>query len=77
MGRRIKVMIVYGTRPEVIKLAPVALMLKRLSSRFNCLLVSTGQHRELSRQAAAVFGLHADVDLDLMADGQSSGKFVG
>lgn len=77
MGRPIKVMIVYGTRPEVIKLAPVALLLKQRSSQFNCRLVSTGQHRELSRQAGAIFGLEPDIDLDLMAHNQSSGSFVG
>jgi UDP-N-acetylglucosamine 2-epimerase (non-hydrolysing) len=70
-------MLVFGTRPEVVKLAPVALAMKADPSRFECLLVATGQHRELGRQALRIFDLEPDIDLDLMSDNQSVTTFLG
>lgn len=67
---RAVVLLVVGTRPEAIKLAPVVEML-RGSSLFRPVILATSQHREMLRQALAPFGLAPDVDLDVMTDGQS------
>ena len=63
------VMVVVGTRPEVIKLAPVVSALERLGTP--TFLLSTGQHREMLAQVLAVFGLTPDRDLDVMQPDQS------
>jgi UDP-N-acetylglucosamine 2-epimerase (non-hydrolysing) len=55
-----------GTRPEVTKLAPVALELRRHPKRFRATLVGTGQHREMVPQHLEVFGLRLDHDLGIM-----------
>jgi UDP-N-acetylglucosamine 2-epimerase (non-hydrolysing) len=60
---------VVGTRPEVVKMAPVILRLRR-SGRLDVRILSTGQHRSLLDQALADFGLTADHDLDLMQPDQ-------
>jgi len=59
-------MIVMGTRPEVMKLAPVALELKRYPRRFRVSLVGTGQHRDLVPQHLEQFDLRLDHDLKVM-----------
>lgn len=64
------VAIVAGTRPEVIKMAPVWFALRE-STSLEPLLISTGQHREMLDQAFRVFGLKPDIDLGLMQPGQS------
>jgi len=63
------ILVVVGTRPEAIKMAPVVLALKRRAS-FRTILCTTGQHRELLTQALRVFKLTPDVDLHLMERGQ-------
>lgn len=68
MGRH--VLCVVGTRPEVIKMAPLVHRLRRLGPALNVRILATGQHRELTARALADFGLTADVDLDLMRPGQ-------
>jgi UDP-N-acetylglucosamine 2-epimerase (non-hydrolysing) len=65
-----KIALVVGTRPEVIKMAPVYFALKQ-SKVCQPVLVVTGQHREMLDQALKVFGLVPDVDLKLMQPGQS------
>ncbi len=65
-----KVAIVAGTRPEVIKMAPLWFALRQ-SSFLEPLLISTGQHREMLDQAFGVFGLKPDIDLGLMQPGQT------
>lgn len=67
---RANVAVVVGTRPEVIKMAPVVFALRE-SRMFQPVLVSTGQHREMLAQTLAVFGLVPDIDLDLMAPAQT------
>jgi len=67
---RAVVLLVVGTRPEAIKLAPVVEAL-RGSTLLRPVLLATSQHREMLRQALAPFGLEPDVDLDVMTDGQS------
>lgn len=65
-----KVAVVVGTRPEVIKLAPVVLALRQ-SRQLAPVVISTGQHRTMLDQSLAVFGIAPDRDLDLMMPGQS------
>ncbi|WP_299058189.1 non-hydrolyzing UDP-N-acetylglucosamine 2-epimerase [uncultured Nocardioides sp.] len=63
-----KVMVVYGTRPEAIKVAPVIGALKS-DDRFAVLPVVTGQHREMLDQVNSIFGIKPVADLDLMRPG--------
>jgi UDP-N-acetylglucosamine 2-epimerase (non-hydrolysing) len=53
MKQRIRVLI--GTRPEIIKLAPFIIELQRRSSEFDCVVCSTGQHKEMFAQAMEGF----------------------
>lgn len=65
-----KVSVVFGTRPEAIKLCPVALALEN-DSAFDCKVCVTGQHKEMLYQVLDVFGVKPDVDLALMRPNQS------
>jgi UDP-N-acetylglucosamine 2-epimerase (non-hydrolysing) len=65
-----KVMVVIGTRPEAIKLAPVVLELERHRAHFETEICVTGQHREMLDQMLRVFGLRPDHDLGVMTAGQ-------
>jgi UDP-N-acetylglucosamine 2-epimerase len=64
--RPLRIMVLYGTRPELIKMAPVVRELRKSPERFAPRLCTTAQHREMLDQMHAVFGLEADLDLDLM-----------
>lgn len=66
------VALVFGTRPEAIKLAPVYQELKRRNRPVQ--VIVTAQHRGLLDQMMAVFDMKADVDLDIMQEGQSLGE---
>ncbi|MDA8219207.1 MAG: UDP-N-acetylglucosamine 2-epimerase (non-hydrolyzing) [Dehalococcoidales bacterium] len=68
---RRKVLLVMGTRPEVIKLAPVLFELQSRPDRFVSIVCSTGQHRQMLDQAMATFRLKAHYDLDIMSPDQS------
>jgi len=68
-GRR-KVMLIFGTRPEAIKLAPVALALES-SARFEPVLAVTAQHRDLLDPVLNLFGMTPSHDLDVHATGQT------
>lgn len=65
-----RVMCVFGTRPEAVKLAPVVHALKE-SSRLETVVVSTAQHREMLDQMLRWFEISPDHDLDIMRHGQS------
>ncbi|MBI5186412.1 MAG: UDP-N-acetylglucosamine 2-epimerase (non-hydrolyzing) [Nitrospinae bacterium] len=67
--KRKKVMTVFGTRPEVIKLAPVIRALEEDKS-FKSIVVATAQHREMLDQTLEVFGIKPRIDLNLMEKGQ-------
>src|SRR5438132_9528793 len=71
MNERKKVMVVIGTRPEAIKLAPVVLELRKHGESFSTQICVTGQHREMLDQMLQVFGLRPDHDLGVMKAGQS------
>lgn len=67
-----KIVVVFGTRPEAIKLCPV--VLKFLGSpEFDCKVCVTGQHREMLQQVLDVFGVRPDKDLALMRPNQTLG----
>ena len=68
MNRDIGILV--GTRPEVIKMAPVYFALKS-SGHLKPILISSGQHRQMLDQAFGVFGLKPDIDLNLMQPGQT------
>ena len=61
-----KVMLVLGTRPEAIKMAPLYHALIERSDEFRTLLCVTAQHRQMIDQALKIFGIVPDLDLDLM-----------
>lgn len=65
-----KILIVVGTRPEAIKLAPVIFSL-RARKDATVIVLSTGQHREMLEQALGVFGITPDISLGVMRQGQT------
>lgn len=67
-----KISVIFGTRPEAIKLCPVVLALKA-DPAFDCKVCVTGQHREMLQQVLDVFGVVPDKDLALMRPNQTLG----
>ena len=67
---KIKISLVFGTRPEAIKLAPVILLLKQ-DDRFDTEVCVTAQHRTMLDQVLEIFGIVPDADLDIMKSNQS------
>src|SRR5579862_869437 len=65
-----KILIVFGTRPEAIKLCPVLLNLRE-SAQFEVRVCVTAQHRSMLDQVLSAFGVKPDYDLDLMQSGQT------
>lgn len=76
MKNRKKISVVFGTRPEAIKLAPVILELKKHPDKFNVSVCVTAQHREMLDQMLKVFGIKPDFDLDLMRNNQTLAEFT-
>ena len=67
----LKIMTIFGTRPEAIKLAPVIRELERRPAEFEHVTVVTAQHREMLDQVLALFRIDPDYDLDIMTAEQS------
>jgi UDP-N-acetylglucosamine 2-epimerase (non-hydrolysing) len=65
-----KVLLVFGTRPEAIKMAPLVKELQRHPDLFQTLVCVTGQHREMLDQVLKIFSLVPDYDLNIMKQGQ-------
>lgn len=65
------ILVVFGTRPEVIKLAPVILELKKYPQKYRVFICNTEQQKELSNQTLEYFGLQADFNLDVMLPNQA------
>jgi len=63
-------MIVFGTRPEAIKMAPLVKEFERYPESFNTVVAVTGQHREMLDQVLQLFEIVPDYDLDIMKKGQ-------
>ena len=68
---RIKVMTVFGTRPEAIKMAPVVLELAKHPEYITPVVAVTAQHREMLDQVLRLFAITPDHDLDIMSQGQT------
>lgn len=66
-----KILIVFGTRPEAIKLCPLVLELRKHADRFNTVVCVTAQHREMLDQVLNIFNITPDYDLDLMQKDQT------
>ena len=66
-----RLMVILGTRPEVIKLAPVIAAIRSKPDAFELVVCSTDQHREMLEQAFEVFGVTPDIRLGVMHAGQT------
>lgn len=71
MDRKIKVMTVFGTRPEAIKMAPLVKEMKKHEDDIETIVTVTAQHREMLDQVLSVFDISPDYDLNIMKDRQS------
>ncbi|SDM90868.1 UDP-N-acetylglucosamine 2-epimerase (non-hydrolysing) [Tenuibacillus multivorans] len=69
--RKLKVMTIFGTRPEAIKMAPLVLELQKRSDEFEPIVTVTAQHREMLDQVLNIFAIKPDYDLDIMKKKQS------
>ena len=67
----LKVMTVFGTRPEAIKMAPVVLELTKYPDMIQPIVAVTAQHRDMLDQVLHLFDIKPDYDLDIMAQGQT------
>lgn len=66
-----RVLFIFGTRPEAIKLCPVILYFRQQDSELEVRVCVTAQHRDMLDQVLTVFGIRPDYDLDLMTPGQT------
>ena len=66
-----KVLLIFGTRPEAIKMCPLVKELKSRPSDFDVSVCVTGQHREMLDQVLRTFGIVPDYDLAVMKPGQT------
>ncbi|MCI8464445.1 MAG: UDP-N-acetylglucosamine 2-epimerase (non-hydrolyzing) [Lachnospiraceae bacterium] len=65
-----KVIVIFGTRPEAIKMCPLVLQLKQ-TAQIDCVVCLTGQHREMLHQVMDAFSVCADYNLDIMRENQT------
>ncbi|WP_289075287.1 UDP-N-acetylglucosamine 2-epimerase (non-hydrolyzing) [uncultured Bacteroides sp.] len=65
-----KIMLVFGTRPEAIKMCPLVKELQKRTEEFETVVCVTGQHREMLDQVLQIFNIKPDYDLDIMKQGQ-------
>lgn len=71
MNKRIKVMTIFGTRPEAIKMAPLVLELKKQQEQFEAIVTVTAQHRQMLDQVLEIFNIVPDYDLNIMKERQT------
>jgi len=71
MSNRRKILCVFGTRPEAIKMAPVVIALKRDKKHFMTKVVVTAQHRQMLDQVMRLFRIKSDYDLNIMLEAQT------
>ena len=71
MAKRIKVMTIFGTRPEAIKMAPLVLELEKQPEHFESIVTVTAQHRQMLDQVLEIFSITPDHDLNIMKDRQT------
>ncbi|MBI5373853.1 MAG: UDP-N-acetylglucosamine 2-epimerase (non-hydrolyzing) [Candidatus Schekmanbacteria bacterium] len=72
-----KILVVFGTRPEAIKMAPVILKLKQEKDAFKTIVCVTAQHRQMLDQVTSLFGIKPDFDLNLMQENQDLEGITG
>jgi UDP-N-acetylglucosamine 2-epimerase (non-hydrolysing) len=65
-----KILMVFGTRPEAIKMAPLVKEFQKYPENFKTLVCVTGQHREMLDQVLHLFDIKPDYDLNIMKQGQ-------
>ena len=65
-----RILLVFGTRPEAIKMAPLVKELQKFPDRFETVVCVTAQHRQMLDQVLQIFGIVPDYDLDIMQAGQ-------
>lgn len=65
-----KILLVFGTRPEAIKMAPLIKEYQKYPETFRTIVCVTGQHREMLDQVLRLFDIHPDYDLNIMKQGQ-------
>lgn len=65
-----KIMLVFGTRPEAIKMAPLVKEFQKYTDKFETVVCVTGQHREMLDQVLHIFDIRPDYDLNIMKQGQ-------
>lgn len=63
-------MLVFGTRPEAIKMCPLVKEFQKSNNEFETIVCVTGQHREMLDQVLNIFGITPDIDLNIMKQGQ-------
>ena len=68
---KLKVMTVFGTRPEAIKMCPLVLEMRKHPDEIEPLVAVTAQHREMLDQVLHLFGITPDYDLNIMSAGQT------
>ena len=68
---RLKVMTIFGTRPEAIKMAPLVLELQKYSQKIESIVTVTAQHRQMLDQVLEIFNIEPDYDLNIMKDRQT------
>jgi UDP-N-acetylglucosamine 2-epimerase (non-hydrolysing) len=66
-----KIAVIFGTRPDTIKMAPIILELQKQPDFFDVLTIATAQHRQMLDQVLEVFKIKPDYDLDIMAPKQT------
>ncbi len=69
--KRPKIMVIFGTRPEAIKMVPIIVRLRQYSAELDTCVVVTAQHRQMLDQVLEAFSIEPDHDLDIMQPGQS------
>lgn len=71
MTERLKVMTIFGTRPEAIKMAPLVLELQKHPEKIESIVTVTAQHRQMLDQVLSIFEITPDFDLNIMKDRQT------
>ncbi|WP_242216764.1 non-hydrolyzing UDP-N-acetylglucosamine 2-epimerase [Bacillus cereus group sp. BfR-BA-01380] len=71
MTERMKVMTIFGTRPEAIKMAPLVLELQKHSQQIESIVTVTAQHRQMLDQVLDIFNIKPNYDLNIMKDRQT------
>ncbi|MGE7588848.1 non-hydrolyzing UDP-N-acetylglucosamine 2-epimerase [Peribacillus sp. NPDC101480] len=71
MNKPIKVMTIFGTRPEAVKMAPLVLEFQKHPEHFKPIVAVTAQHRQMLDQVLELFSIQPDYDLDIMKERQT------